>query len=95
MSDAVEPKPPSWPPDYSHVSKPLTKLSDSVVESKPPPWPPDDSHVSNLPTKLPDDGVEPKPPPWPPDEEAFEAEAKPTTKPLDDPPVVYSTEVAP
>ena len=30
-----------------------------------------------------DDAVEPKPPSWPPDEDAFEA--KPTTKPLDDP----------
>ena len=38
--DVVEPKPPPWPSDDSHVSKSLTKLPDDVVEPKPPSWPP-------------------------------------------------------
>jgi hypothetical protein len=42
LDDVVEPKPPPWPSDDSHVPKSLTKLpDDDVVEPKPPSWPPD------------------------------------------------------
>ena len=64
-TNSVEPKPPSKPPDDSHVSKPPTKLSKDILSPKPPPWSSDDSHVTKSLTKLAEDVVEPKPPPWP------------------------------
>ena len=51
--DAVEPKPPSWPSDDSHVSNVPTKLPDDGVESKPPPWPPDDEAFETKPKTKP------------------------------------------